>query len=369
VRILHVTDTFRPVLGGIEVLVDDLAHHQRLNGHDVTVLTGTPDGEPESDVVRLRYRLANLHRILAAIRPDVVHCHSSIVSPMAWRAARSASTAGIPALVTMHSIVPAMGLGHLAVSMAARTVPAGVSWTAVSQVAAASLQPLVRDPVQILPNGIDVGRCLIAAPGWSSVPTVVSVMRLARRKRPLALVRMLGSMSRGLGGRPWRALVVGDGPQTADMKRHLHAAGLADRVHLTGRLERSQVLKVLSGADLYLAPSRLEAFGLAALEARCSGLPVVAMRSGGVGEFVTHGVHGYLVENDSEMALRAAGLLSDREGLVRMAQASRRDRPDLDWGATVERSVAAYDRVVAVTGHSGRPGRPGRVSFGMAAAG
>ncbi len=356
VKILHVTDTFLPVLGGIEILVDDLSRNQRRHGHDVTVLTAARGSgpDPEPGVIRLPQRFTGLWPTLEALSPDVVHCHSSIFSPLAWRAARQAAEVGIPTVVTMHSMVPAASVGSLAVSIGTRAIPREVCWTAVSEAAAAALQPLVPDGVQVLPNGIDVASCRPATPGTAAVPTLVSVMRMARRKRPLALIRMLVDIREQLGDRPWQAVLVGDGQQAGAVESRLRAVGLDDRVWLTGRLERPEVLKVLAGADLYLAPSRLEAFGLAALEARCSGLPVVAMRSGGVGEFVRDGVHGYLVEDDREMARRAGELLADRGLRRRMAQACRRDDPDLDWSSTVERSISAY--------HRGRRSVPGMVA-------
>ncbi|GAA3614611.1 hypothetical protein GCM10022223_33600 [Kineosporia mesophila] len=350
-KILHVTDTFLPVLGGIEVLVDDLSRNQRRRGLEATVLTATP-GPSGSEVVRLSGRFAGLREAFAMVRPDVVHCHSSVLSPLAWRAAREAGAAGIPVVITMHSIVAPGGMGSLALSLATRLIPAGAAWTAVSEIAAASIQSMVPDGVPVLPNGIDVSGCRPAAVGASEEPTVVSVMRLAHRKRPLAFVGMLASMRRQLGDRPWRAVLVGDGPQARAVEKRVKAEGLIDRVTLAGRLGRDEVLEVLSRSDLYLAPSRLEAFGLAALEARCSGLPVIAMRSGGVGEFVRDGVHGYLVEGDVEMARRAADLLAEPAVLRQMAEACRRDRPDLDWNATVARSFTAYQRASAFS----RPG-------------
>lgn len=351
-RILHVTDSFLPVVGGIEVLVAGLSAYQRRGGHHVRVLTGsrgspTPAAIPSDDrdrhTIRLPHPLlSSLTGLLEEWPPDVVHCHSSVVSPLTWRMARRAALLGTPVVVTMHSLVPRERVLATSLRRAARTFPPSVRWTAVSGVAARALERLVDRPVGILPNGTDAGSWPLATPGTAEVPTVVSVMRLAPRKRPLALVDVLAQVHGESPGLPWRAVIAGDGPRAAAVRRAVRSAGIEHRVDLLGRVGRPEVRELLASADLYLAPARLESFGIAALEARCSGVPVVAMRAGGVAEFVRDGVDGHLVDDDAEMAIRVARLLTDRSALRRLARAGRQDPPDLGWFTTGERVLAAY---------------------------
>jgi glycosyltransferase involved in cell wall biosynthesis len=70
--------------------------------------------------------------------------------------------------------------------------------------------------------------------------------------------------------------------------------GLASDVHFLGKQDR--VYDKLSQADLFLLPSDLESFGLAALEAMACEVPVIASRVGGLPEVVKHGADGYLVQ-------------------------------------------------------------------------
>ena len=72
-------------------------------------------------------------------------------------------------------------------------------------------------------------------------------------------------------------------------------------VTLAGRLDRGAVRELLRGAHVFVAPADLESFGIAALEARCAGLPVVAKASGGVREFVRDEVEGLLCDTDEDM--------------------------------------------------------------------
>ena len=158
-KIVHVTDVYLPRLGGIELHVHDLAEQQRRRGHDVVVLTGTGAGAQEhceSDgvpVIRLgRMAWARpLPQVLADA--DVVHCHSSIVSPLAWASARSAGRLGIPVVVTMHSVIQQSTVVRDGLRTVVAAAGPGVTWAAVSEVAARTLQPLVPRPVLVLPTG------------------------------------------------------------------------------------------------------------------------------------------------------------------------------------------------------------------------
>lgn len=349
-RILHVSDVYLPRLGGLEVQVHDLARAQRAAGHEVSVVTatrasGTPalDGAAPGDVTAQRVALTpSWGPLLAAHRPDVVHCHTSIVSPLAWTAARAATRRGRPVVVTMHSLVPPRGPQAVGWRQVARLLGPDVAWTAVSRVAADALAPLVDAPVAVLPNGVDPGRWTPAAPGTAEVPTVVAVMRLTHRKRAVELVDVLRRVHRATGGAPLRAVVAGDGPARPAVERAVRQAGLSGVVELPGRLTRPEVATLLAGADVFVAPAHLESFGIAALEARCAGLPVVAMRRGGVGDFVREGVEGFLVADDVQMAQRVAALLLDRDRLRAMAAHVRAAPVDLAWPAVVARSLEAY---------------------------
>ncbi|MGN6301144.1 MAG: glycosyltransferase family 4 protein [Angustibacter sp.] len=353
-RILHVTDVYLPRLGGLEVQVHDLAHHQARAGHAVTVLTATAPGPASApccddpgpdhhlvDVRRTGRTFATPWDDVLAERPDVVHVHVSVVSPVAWSAARAATRAGLPVTVTMHSMLSSTG----PLALAWRAVGAAlgdVTWTAVSQVAASQLSLLLDTPVLVLPNGIDPTQWTPARPGEHAVPTLVAVTRLARRKRVRDLVEVLARVHRHDEDLPWRAVVAGDGPQRAAVQRAVRRHRLDDRVALVGRLSRSRVATVLAAADAFVAPAHLESFGIAALEARCAGLPVVAMRHGGVGDFVTDGLDGYLVGDDDELAARLVGLLRDRAQLQRLG-AHLRSRPvALAWPEVLARCEQVY---------------------------
>jgi L-malate glycosyltransferase len=93
---------------------------------------------------------------------------------------------------------------------------------------------------------------------------------------------------------PAKLVLIGDGPDRGAAEYLVRKKKLQKDVHFLGK--QDQVYRLLSDADLFLLPSQLESFGLAALEAMACEVPVIATNVGGVPEVIEHGVDGYLVE-------------------------------------------------------------------------
>lgn len=360
------TDCYLPRLGGIELQVHDLALRQRAAGHDVDILTATPPAVGVADppwVRRLvldgRHPLTRSAAAAVAGRRlfrsapayDVVHVHLSVLSPLATAAAHSAAGAGLPTAVTLHSLWSGLGpVPRLAdAAMGLRDWP--VAWSAVSEVAAQSLrQAMGAGPqVLVLPNGIDPS-------AWSTSATprdprrvdIVSVMRLAPRKRPLHLLRMLrGVRARVTSDVDVRAVLIGEGPERSSLQRYLRSHDMADWVSLPGRLGRPAIRDVFAGSDVYVAPAELESFGIAALEARCAGLPVVAMARGGVGEFITHGREGLLAASDADMVDALVALTASPALRCAIAAHNRAVPPELNWSGALRQAAHLYDVAAA----------------------
>ncbi|WP_153398525.1 glycosyltransferase, partial [Ornithinicoccus halotolerans] len=115
-----------------------------------------------------------------------------------------------------------------------------------------------------------------------------------------------------------------------------------EAVHLPGRLGPAALAALYHRADAYVAPTRLESFGIAALEARVAGLPVAGLADSGLGEFVTDGVHGVLARDDADLAVRLAGLLADPAALAAMAERNRTTEPDQVWERVVPQVRRLY---------------------------
>lgn len=370
------SDAYLPRLGGIETQVHGLALHQRAEGIDAEVVTATPrsrhdrttheliDGVPVRRItVDLPYELpVHPHpgrEVLRAVQEggfDAVHLHLGVIAPFAEGAARSLVRAGVPVVATVHSLWgPAVGLFR-----AADRIWGWSGWpvvfTAVSDVAAEPVRAVLRGraEVGVLPNGIAPAFWLPPDPTHAEARDpddvlVVSAMRLAPRKRPLPLLEILREARERVPAEVrMRAVVAGEGPQRAAMERHRRRHEL-DWVELPGRLGPEALRDLYRRADLYLSPAVLEAFGIAALEARTAGLPVLARAGTGMAEFVQDGVEGVLAPSDAALAAALAHLTSDPGARAGMTAACRTRPPSVSWSKVVERSREFYARAVALS--------------------
>lgn len=120
-----------------------------------------------------------------------------------------------------------------------------------------------------------------------------------------------------------RLLLVGEGPEETEARNLVQRLGLASWVRFLGR--QDEVAELFATADLLLLPSQKESFGLVALEAMSSGVPVIGSRAGGIPEVVVHGKTGFLAEVGDivTMAEQAVHLLTDEDLYHRMSVAGR----------------------------------------------
>jgi glycosyltransferase involved in cell wall biosynthesis len=86
----------------------------------------------------------------------------------------------------------------------------------------------------------------------------------------------------------------------------------------------------------------MESFGIAALEARCSGVPVLARRRTGIADFVEDGVNGRLADNDRELARALAEVAAAPELRRRMTEHNRAHVPETGWDDVLQRCDLAY---------------------------
>lgn len=363
-KILHVTDTYLPRLGGIELHVADLAARQAARGDDVVVLTSEDSGPgivSPVPAVRSRHYLvgagADLRPLVARFAPDVVHAHLSVGSPFTWSVLRSA--AGLPVLATVHSLLPASPLliraGMRAIGLPARRI----TFSAVSNAAAGpvrqALGPTRR--VHVLPNGIDPEQWTVEHRP-SQTLRILAVGRLAARKRPLLLVESLAELARREPGLDWTATFVGDGAQRSRVAAAIRAHGLGHRIRLLGTVDRDRIRALMSEADVFVAPARLESFGIAALEARCAGVPVVAMASGGVNEFISDGRNGLLARSDDDLARCLQDLARD-PGMRAAFQRYNATTPvEVAWDGVLDRHTELYRAVAASQAGARATSRP-----------
>jgi glycosyltransferase involved in cell wall biosynthesis len=347
----------------------------------------------------------HLLRLMRARRPDVVHVHTGAVSPFAWMGVRAAVRVGLPVVVTVHSMWdPLTRIVYRGLRLLFEWHRWGLVGTAVSEAAALPIRAVAgrRVPVHVISNGLDLsgwrtsgavgaadalrpsdtarsseaveatdpGRptdlvqppepvrpgepARLADPGRPSDPVrkepgdepvhIVAVGRLAPRKQPIRLLKLLREARAQVPRETrMRVTIVGDGPARSQMERYLRANGMTGWVSLPGRYSRDQIHELLASADVFVAPAPRESFGLAALEARVAGVPVVARTQSGVADFVRPGKEGLLGRDFDDLVASVARLVRDRELRESIAAHNRETEPvQSSWPAVLEGFERCY---------------------------
>ena len=359
-RVALVCDWFLPRMGGIELHLRDLALNLRAIDIDARIVTTTRgpavvDGVPVHRIdvpllptvgVALSWALPRaIANVLRAESFDVVHAHASVVSPAAYGGAMAGVREGLPTVLTFHSMLHAtslfIGASDALTGWTRRMVLSAVS----SVVAAQAAQWMPGASVGVLPNAIDTRF-------WHDAPRVqpadgvhfISAMRLSRKKRPLALVRAFAAAVRFVAGAPHMHLTIaGDGPERDAISRRAIELGVGDRIALVGQRTRAELRNLYASANVFVLPSERESFGIAALEARASGLPVIAMLGGGARDFIAPGVNGMLARDERELATFIARLALDVPLRRFIAHRNATLPAEYDWAAVVRAHRGIYD--------------------------
>jgi N-acetyl-alpha-D-glucosaminyl L-malate synthase BshA len=190
--------------------------------------------------------------------------------------------------------------------------------------------------VEVVPNFVDTEefhpgddrpdlRRLFPALSWEGPGRPAVLLHASNFRKVKRVGDSVLALAQVLRSRPAALMLVGDGPERAAVEKLATSLGVSDNVAFLG--EQLQMARLLAQADLFLLPSEQESFGLAALEALASGVPVVATNVGGLPEVVRHAETGWLVPVGDPPALAGAvvKLLGDETRRAAMGRAARAD--------------------------------------------
>jgi glycosyltransferase involved in cell wall biosynthesis len=225
--------------------------------------------------------------------------------------------------------------------------------------------------IRVIPNGIDIERFCPGEPNRRlqdelnldpHTPVAGIVAALRPEKNHAMFIEVASIVRQKLPTAQF--LIVGDGPERANLESLVRSLGVADNVRFLGT--RSDIPEVLSLMDVVLLTSQTEASPICLLEAMSSGKPVVATQVGSVGETVLPGLSGYLVSPNGtqSMADRVTELLGDRKRAAEMGEVGR-DHVVAHW--SVNRMVQGYENLIAEI-YSAKAGAPMKPQVQMAKA-
>lgn len=367
-KIALVCDWYLPRIGGLELHLYDLARALNERGHEAHIICVIPGPSEDRGVkvhrlpvpmlpflktVRNPQGASELERVMLRERFDIVHAHNAF-SPLAHVAMFLAKRLGIPSVFTEHSVL--RGVPSALFRALDQVVPF-TAWptefVAVSEFCAEDLRQLTgRNDISVVRNALRISDWV--KPRREGAPArnpnelrLVSVMRLTRRKRPIEVIRLIPKLLARLPKDVrLRVTLVGDGNQRKNVEREMRRLGVAEHVELPGFLPREEIRRVLEQSDVFILPTSKEALSIASLEARCVGVPVVALNHGGVGEVVEHGTHGLLASDMTELVDFAAKLLLDAPLRQRMSAACQTGLERFSWDHAMRLYDEVYDRAM-----------------------
>lgn len=298
------------------------------------------------------YTLALTSKMVAVAQThglDVLHAHYAVPHATAAWMAREILGGGPRLVTTLHGTdITVLGNDPSYRAVTRHSVQASDAVTTPSaflrDAAVAALDLDV--PIEAIPNFVDpaIFHPMKTAPDLVE-PTLVHVSNFRAIKQVPQVIEVFARIA---AQRPARLRLIGDGPERPAVEAAIAKHGLQDRVELLGK--QADLAPLLRDCAVFLLTSRTESFGLAALEALASGIPVIAAHVGGLPEVVRQGETGWLVAPDDveAMASRAAALLADPARHAAMRAAARNDVVARFAPAPLlDRYEAVYRRVTA----------------------
>src|SRR5881398_2325279 len=324
--------TCYPTYGGSGVVATELGIELAARGHDVHFISYAPpirlnpDGErihfhevevttyPLFDHAPYTLALATKMAEVAQSQDlDLLHCHYAIPhSVSAFLAKSMLNPRKLPVVTTLHGTdITLVGSNRSYLPITRFSIEQSDGVTSISRyLLGKTLKEFeIKRPIEVIPNFVncdlynrtaDKGLAAQWAPNGEPILMHLSnfrpVKRLTDAVEIFAIVR---------AKMPTKLVLIGDGPDRGAAEYIVRKRCLQKDVFFLGK--QDAVYQKLAAADLFLLPSQLESFGLAALEAMACEVPVIGTNAGGMREVVEHGVDGYLVEpGDVQSAARYA---------------------------------------------------------------
>lgn len=384
-KIALMTNNYKPFMGGVPISVDRLAKGLREQGHEVTVFAPTYQGQKEEEGV-FRYNTCMKRFIGGIVLPnpfdwriekefrenhyDIIHVHHPIL--IGNTAVYLSKKYNIPLVFTYHTRYEkylSYYTGGFIKFQKMMTLYLRMFFKKCSFIFAPTkgmedyLTDVCRVPpekVGILPTGLERESYLAGEPesnavrtrfGAENMPLLLSVSRMAKEKNVEFLLEGLAE-TKALYKKPFKVLLVGEGPDRKALERKRDELGLQDTVIFTGAVPNQEIAPFYKAADGFVFASMTETQGIVILEAFAGKTPVVAVRASGVEDLVENGKNGILTpENPQEYAVQLTAFLNNGKERLRMTENAYARGLDFRQESVAREAIARYNEVIAVKLH------------------
>lgn len=381
-RILMLSWEYPPqVIGGLGRHVQGLSAALAAAGHEVTILTRAAPGAPTDELVggvRVLRPLPNATtdglsawtgavthplardagKAVRAGEYDVVHAHDWLLGHTAVALARKI---GAPLVTTIHTTEARRHQRRLParVDASVHAVERRLGHEAKRVIVCSRyMRHQVIEQLDLPPDRVEVVVDGVDPTGWQASaaeitaahlrfagvgPLIGYAGRLVQEKGVQDLIAALPRLRQRHPG--LRAVVAGDGPVRADLRRQARPLRLERAVSFTGFLDQARLRAVFGACDVMVLPSTYEPSGMIALEIAAAGVPLAAASTGGLTEIVESGVTGLLFPAGDPDGLAEAvdQLLDDAKNARRMAALARQNvLARYTWSATATRTAEIY---------------------------
>jgi N-acetyl-alpha-D-glucosaminyl L-malate synthase BshA len=338
---MNIGITVYPTYGGSGIVGSELGRELALRGHTVHFISSTlPTRLTElnervhfHEVEMMTYPLfehqpydlalaTKMATVARAEKLDLLHVHYAIPHSISAILARESikQKRYVPVITTLHGTdITLVGADRSYLPITRYGLQQSDGVTAVSRfLKQATIETFDFDEIEVIPNFICschykhlTDSPLRAELSPNGEKLLVHVSNFRAVKRPVDCVEILAQV-RKKGGNA-RLVMVGDGPERSACTYRAEQLDVKDHVIFVGK--QANIPDYMGVADVFLLPSELESFGLAALEAEACEVPVVATRIGGIPEVVNEGETGFLsdIGDVEKMSNDVMKFLSDEE--------------------------------------------------------
>ncbi len=208
----------------------------------------------------------------------------------------------------------------------------------------------IKKNIKVVPNFIDIEKyrsdftdCQRDVMATNDEKIITHISNFRPVKRIKDIINIFNNIQMEI---PAKLMMVGEGPEKRPAEELVLKLGLEDKVIFFG--QSNEIDKILCFSDLFLLPSETESFGLAALEAMASGVPVVSSNTGGIPEVNKQGITGLLsdVGDIDKMAKDAITILKDEATLTRYKHNAKQEAKNYDIYTVVSQYEAIYEDVL-----------------------